>query len=402
MLTRDDFKPSLPDSLKELVVSQLIPGDKGTLQSALTEDGLEQLMKKVYEKIEAEALAVFKSNEVWALKAWAYSTILKDTIASEANQAMVEELMSPVVEWQNQQPFDSIGYFRELLEAERKSDRTKECYILSAARFVGMIGRKRHYTNDDIMTYLKWASKHYQNQDSYYQECRRLLQFLRRLPGADRQRQLPMRMPKMPSEFYQPTFTNEDVEILAWSTVLDNIPYNMVVRLAVASIYGARRSELTQLSSEDISLDGGKGSIFIRTKKGGQRKPQPIPQSLFPLFCVPVTPMHGHTIQRQLKKICKDAGVHLPSRGGYHCFRRRTVTTISEVEPSDTNVSNFMRWAKPRTMLARYKQTPVEVTDTGILAKHPFVKMWSEIIPYLLEFNSSYSQFSQPALNDNT
>jgi integrase len=172
----------------------------------------------------------------------------------------------------------------------------------------------------------------------------------------------------------------------------------MVVRLLVATVYGARRSELTELQSKDIYLDGDKSTIYIRTKKGGQRKPQPIPKPLVPLLAVPITPMHGHTIQRQLKKICRKAEVNLPFRGHYHCFRRRTVTEVSEVDPSDTNVSNFMRWAKPRTMLARYKQTPVEQTDRAILEKHPFVKMWEGVTPYLLKINNSYIQGSQPLL----
>ena len=66
------------------------------------------------------------------------------------------------------------------------------------------------------------------------------------------------------------------------------------------------------------------------------------------------------------------------------------------VEASDTNVSNFMRWAKPRTMLARYKQTSIEQTDRAILEKHPFVKIWEEVMPYLFELNCSYR-----LMNDN-
>lgn len=404
MKTISDFEPdnTIPSSIREIVLGQLDYQlyDDGKFHPILPDGGIDKLMEKVYERIEKEALAVYKSAEPWALRAWAYSTILKDTVASEATVPMVDELMSPLVEWQDKQPFNPVSYLRERLDFERKSDRTKECYILTAARFVSKIGRKRHYTDEDIETYLAWANKHYPNQCSYYQECRRLLQFLRRLPDADRQRQLPIRMPKMPDEFYQPTFTPEEVETLTWATVIDDIPANMVIRLLVASIYGARRGELTVLSSADIHLDGANSSIYIRTEKGGQKKRQPIPQSLAPLFAVPITPMHGHTIQRQLKQICKKAGVLLPFRGGYHCFRRSTVTIISEVEPSDTNVSNFMRWAKPRTMIARYKQTPLEVTDRAILEKHPYVKIWEEVTPYLLELNSSYG--GQPPLIDNT
>jgi len=138
----------------------------------------------------------------------------------------------------------------------------------------------------------------------------------------------------------------------------------MVVRLAVATIYGGRLGELVTMSSEDLRIDGNKSSLFLQTLKGGQRKPQPIPESLIPL----------------------------PPKGGFHSIRRRVVTTVAEVEHSDLNVHGFMRWSVPRqfSMLARYKQTPTDVTDKEILDKHPYVKLWEEASPYILEHNSSY------------
>jgi integrase len=404
MVRPEDWELEPPVSLREIVRDELIASNYDDFRrhkevKPVTDEAVDQLMQLVYERIEKEALAVYHSNEPWALKAWAYSTILKDAIiADEVSQSMVENLVSPVVEWQDKQPFDPVKFYRERLAFERKSERTIECYMLTAARFVARIGRKRHYTDEDVESYLQFANKHYKNQHSYYQECQRLLQFLRRLPGADKKRELPIKMPKMPDEFYQPTFSKEEVETLIWATVIDNIPASMVVRLLVASVYGARRSELSELTSEDIHLDGATSTIFIRTKKGGQKKPQPIPRPLVPLLAVPIDRMHGHTIQRQLKRICKRAGVRLPFRGGYHSFRRSVVTAVSEVEPSDLSVSNFMRWAGPGrySMLARYRQTPVEVTDKAILDKHPYVKIWEEAAPYLLKFNSSYLNIYPP------
>ena len=404
--TLADMQLDVPASLREIVVDELHQASyddwrAGKETKPITDETIGELMVKVYQRIESEALEVFKSNEPWALKAWAYSTILKDAVASEASQSMVEELMSPVVEWQDKQPFNPIGYYVDKLEnIERKTQRTVECYMLTAARFVAKAGRKRHYTDEDVEGYLSHISKRYPNQCTYRQECTRLLQFLRRLPGADPLRKLPIAMPKMPDEFYQPTFSQQEVETIAWATVLDNIPFNIVVRLIVASVYGARRSELTDLSSGDIHLDGDKSTLYIRTKKGGQRKPQPIPQALVPLFAVPISPIGGVSLQRKLQRVCRKAGVHLPFRGGFHCFRRRTVTTIAEIEASDINIHNFMRWSIPRSfsMLSRYKQTPVEETDRAILNKHPMVKLWEEITPYLLTLNTSYSQLC----NDNT
>ena len=99
----------------------------------------------------------------------------------------------------------------------------KECYLITAGRFVGKVGRRKHYPDAEVEEYQKYINKLFPHQHSYYQECRRLLQFLRRPPGADKQRELPLDMPKMPDTFYQPTFSQQDVESLIWSTVINDI-----------------------------------------------------------------------------------------------------------------------------------------------------------------------------------
>lgn len=113
-------------------------------------------------------------------------------------------------------------------------------------------------------------------------------------------------------------------------------------------------------------------------------------------------PVPDYSLQRQLKRICKKAGIKFPHRGGFHCFRRRVATDVSEIEPSDINTSNFMRWATPRglSMLARYKQTPVEETDRAILEKHPYVNVWEEVCPFITQHNSDYREHSSLYCNE--
>ena len=61
---------------------------------------------------------------------------------------------------------------------------------------------------------------------------------------------------------------------------------------------------------------------------------------------------------------------------------------ISSIKKS----SNAMAWG--------YRKVKVKVKlSKAILNKHPFFKIWKEIVPYLLQWNPSYaSQFNQPAL----
>jgi hypothetical protein len=120
--------------------------------------------------------------------------------------------------------------------------------------------------------------------------------------------------------------------------------------------------------------------------------PYPLPQSLVPLFTVPIEPMSRYTLQRRLKKVCKRAGIHFPYRAGYHSFRRRVATIIKHQLKSDIDTHKFMRWAEPRqfSILALYDQTRYDDVDREALDKHPIVKIWEQVCPYLLQLNTSY------------
>lgn len=399
MKDRSDFEleQTRPTSIKEMVESELaFTTYKG--KTYPKPESIDEIMERVMQRVEAETLLIYKSKEPWALKAWALSTVFKDTLAQEvANEEAVSianEFISPILEWQDGQPFDPIDHFMNTLE--RKSHWTKDTYKRTAARFVAKIGRRRYYADEDVETYLRYASKMFPNKNSYHQECRKVILFLRSLPDpdrpqkSDRNRVLPAGMPERAKkkDMYRPIISLEDIETLVWACVLDHINPNMVIRLVGATVYGRRRSELTEFK---VHLDGANSTILFPTRKGGEEEPHPLPQSLVPLFPEEVAPMDGYSIHRKLRTICKNAGVNLPRRGGYHSFRRRVASTIRKVA-SDINAHRFMRWSVPRelTMLDLYDETPYEETDKEILQRHPIVRMWEEAIPYILKFNKKY------------
>jgi integrase len=393
-LTRQDFEPTHePLSLKDLIINEMAglaqTTKSGEYCPSFPAESMDDLVKAVFAKFERQALEKYHSSEPWALRQFYLNFLYDDkTPPDEVIVKQVDDVMKPMVDWQKEQPFDPLKYLLDRLETERKSEPTILGYKVTAARFVAMCGRKKYYTDEDIMKYLGWASKQFKNANTYHQECTRVVQFLRRMPNG-KSRELPMGMPKPAIEFYQPTLSVDDVNKLIWACVLDPVKPNFVVRLAVASIYGARRGELMSLTNENFDLH--KATIFIKTEKRGQRKPQPIPIELLPLFNVKIQPMGEHAIQDSLRRACNKAGVLLPRRAGFHSFRRRTATEVHEVEPSDINTSNFMRWSVGRgSMLSRYVQTPTEESDKAILEKHPFVRAWIEAVPYILKFNPHY------------
>ena len=393
MPSAEDWKLDPPSSLREVIEDELLAATdeqikRGESVGAITEERIDKLMLAVYAKIEKEALATYHSNEPWALKQWAFSNILKDEVVNEVTAEIAHNLVSPVIEWQEQQPFDPIDYFSKQLI--RKAETTKKGYMLTASRFVGMVGRKQHYTDEDVLKYIQFIDKHYDNNNTYAQECIRLLQFLRRLPGADKRRDLPIDIPKVPKrKKYVHAFTLEELEELCWACLIDNIHYRMVVRLIASTIYGRRVGELTNF---EVHLDGANSTVLFPTRKGGEQVAHPLPQSLVPLFSVPMDTITGHCLNRWLKQVCKKAEIKLPYRGGFHSIRRTVATTVKHCLKSDIDTHKFMRWAEPRELgiLAQYDQTRYEDVDRQVLEVHPVVKMWEEITPYLLKMNRSY------------
>lgn len=370
-MNREDLEleQAIPTSIREIVLNELYQDNANKKHEMYPKpESIEDLLAKVYAHIERKALEVFNSKEPWALKAWAYSNILKEAVIEERNQLlkqriiadadqpMVQELISPIIDWQQSQPFDPIAHFEKRIK--RKSKKTKLTYMHTIAKFVAKEGRKRYYTDEDVEDFQAWAMEHYPNKNSYYQVCKRLLLFLRSL--GDKERELPLEMPKPPKkkEMCRPIASLEEIETLIYACVLDNIRPSMVTRLVAATVYGRRREELTVFS---VNLDGKDSSILFHTVKGSEESPHPLPQSLVPLFNTPpIERLSGDSLQRRLQTICRKAEINLPRRAGYHWIRRRVATTVRRSCGSDIDAYRFMRWVEPRElgMMAWYDETP--------------------------------------------
>ena len=399
MKDRTDFEldQSPPRSIRDIVLEEIsYTNYDGKTDNPLQAQSLDELMQAVFARIEQQALQIYKSNEIWALRKWCLEHLLTDQIVDEATVQIADGIVAPVLDWQKDQIFNPIQFYRHRLTYTlRRSEGTVRVYMQTAAKFVAMVGRKKSYSDDEVMQYLDWAGGHFPSKSSYVCECQRLLQFLRNLPGADRKRELPIPMPKMPDKFNQPMFSDDDIETIAWASVILKLRPNMVVRLVIGSIYGGRKSELAELSSGDFYLDGEKSYIYIATKKGGDKRKQPIPPSLVPLFSVPIEPINPVTLHVRLRNIVEKIGVEWKHGSGFHSFRRNVVTMLDSLENvSDMSRYKFVRWATPRHlgMLDRYRRIPSEESDAKILSVHPRVKLWEEIIPLLMDLNPYYKK----------
>jgi hypothetical protein len=286
--------------------------------------------------------------------------------------------------------------------------------MVSISKFVARKGRKRTYLSQDIIEHFAWLREHgytkktknrktgevYFTEEKYTQSSLRreyaVLQEFFRFISDNRGWQLPLARVKVPTadQLNQPTLTHDQVEDLIVSTVIDKLPVNWIVRLAVATLYGARASELTDFI---VHLDGKNSSIFIKTRKGGERRQQPIPVTLLPLFCVVIKPITINDLYYAFRSMSDKLGWNLPERSGWHSIRRRCVTDIyTGTNCKDIPIAKFFRWSiRGVAQLPTYVKIPTETSDADILKQHPFLEIWETVVPLLMEFHPEYIKCSE-------
>jgi len=183
--------------------------------------------------------------------------------------------------------------------------------------------------------------------------------------------------------------THDQIEELIVSTVIDKLPVNWIVRLAISTLYGARVSELTDVT---VHLDGKDSCVLIKTRKGGERRQQPIPATLLPLFGVEINPMTISGLYYAFRSMSDKMGWNLPERSGWHSIRRRCVTDIyTGTNCKDIPIAKFFRWRMASVgQLPTYVKIPTETSDADILKQHPFLEIWETLVPLLMEFHPEY------------
>jgi len=317
-------------------------------------------------------------------------------------------MVSGLTEWQKTEFDPLLNMKRKLQFSGRKDGYVQSCAIV-ARWFVTKCGKKLRYTEAEILEFLDWLDKRYQKGDkpgrqtsSYVTRVNNLKRFLECLPENEqtgRKQAIPFEVPQYPEEFYAPSWTPEEIDKLTYAAVMSEKP-DVVLRLAIAIIYGCRLSEVANLSSEHINLDHNQPTIAIPTKKKGERKPQPIPTELLPLFSIPLTPKKNYQILSDLRRVCRRAGVTYPFKGGVHCIRRSVVTVLyDKTDLKELTIRRFLRWKTGIGMgvMPRYVKTPVEVTDAEVLSKHPYMPLWQdmvEFLPYLPQFERVNVRYS--------
>lgn len=121
-------------------------------------------------------------------------------------------MSQPVEDWQNDPDnFDPIQYFRLKLETSRKRPEYIKSVIVTARWFVRDYGRKRRYSESDILHFLRILADHYTKEDekgkvivkgidtaTYVTRLNQLKRFLDSLPEDEvtgRRQTIPFELP---------------------------------------------------------------------------------------------------------------------------------------------------------------------------------------------------------------
>ena len=289
---------------------------------------------------------------------------------------------------------------RKLQFSGKKEGYVREC-LRPATWFVTKYGKKQRYSQAEILDFLDYLDKRYERKDkdgniikgretsTYVTKVIQFKIFLQSLPedeATGRKQKVPFELPSFSGEFCQPSFTPQEIDSMIYTAVMDEKP-EMVLRLVISTIYGCRAGELCTMSSERINLDHNNPTIDIPTEKKGRRIPQPIPKELVPLFSIPLHPVKNYQVQRELKRICRKAGVPWRKRAGIHSIRRSVISTLyGDTDLKEITIKRFLRWSMKSPgmgVLPRYVKIPYDITDLDVLQKHPYVAMWKEMIPFL-------------------
>jgi len=145
--------------------------------------------------------------------------------------------------------------------------------------------------------------------------------------------------------------------------------------LALASTYGLRRAEICALTENDI--DREKHTLFIHTKKGGEKRYHLIPEEIKPYIYSWNFNKRISTTEASLifDAILFKSGIEKTERMGIHSLRRSLATELSSTDLPPLRIYGFLRWKKRDIgMLAEYDNPDFRKVDEIIFTRHPFLK----------------------------
>ncbi len=148
--------------------------------------------------------------------------------------------------------------------------------------------------------------------------------------------------------------------------------------LAMSTVYGLRRVELSRLSHESFE----DGTVKIATAKHGTPRKHLIPEEIKPVVRDALqSHALGYSISSltaMFRKLYDKAGLKRNGKLGWHSIRRSLDTQLLDAGLNYYSVRDFLRWkASPSDMPSLYHHSDPAAVDREVFEAHPFIACWS-------------------------
>jgi hypothetical protein len=242
-------------------------------------------------------------------------------------------------------------------------------------RFEAMCGVKDAYSREDVIEYLAWCREQGYSQLSI-ETMLRPIKLLADIQGW----QFPKLSMKKArdSEIYRPMLSKEDVAKAILVGREGALVGKELALLALSTIYGLRREEMSAPNEPVIDVDVG--TVRINTAKGGEVVTHLIPDEIREYLSEYEACSYGYTAQLYREIMCR-VGVRFGWRYGWHTIRRTLVTELLLSEISSVTVHRYMRWSDNSLkgnfgVMMMYAKKDQARIDSEIFKVHPFLRYW--------------------------
>ncbi|MDP2158911.1 MAG: hypothetical protein Q8K02_00375 [Flavobacterium sp.] len=156
--------------------------------------------------------------------------------------------------------------------------------------------------------------------------------------------------------------------------------------IALSTIYGLRRIELYDTTSEMIDIDRRIFTPFTHKSEGANERIHLIPEEIAPVLFEMKEGLVGIKKKPVITQMnfffdyaAERAGVQLRPRLGFHSIRRALITELNETDCKPIYIANFMRWKErnPHIMQEYIQLNPKKVDET-IFESHPYLRYWRD------------------------
>ena len=257
--------------------------------------------------------------------------------------------------------------------------------------------------------YDKWDVRQFLNkleEEDYSKNYRRFCFYSIKLlfEAMDKEWDLNPRkdLPKKPTkgESRTPVMTKDQVKAMIEYTILKGEPYEEFY-ICCATTYGLRRGEIQAIKPRDLKFeetrDDGleEDTIYIRTKKGGEKKEQWIPPEIKPIlkdydFDRKVWEFDISIMNDIFDDILQNVGIEKERGMGFHSIRRALRTEMGRALRDarekggtglvESDIYQFLRWRtsdKEKKLLSIYDKSDTIEGDKEIFKIHPFLEYWT-------------------------